>query len=143
MSKSALAYNCTMHRLANKWQRYAWIAILAILFNALAPIVSHARASAATAGAQVEVCTAAGMAMVAMATSAGDQPDPGPDHGMKGMNHCAYCATHAGSFGLPPYTTSVVAVLGGHDAYPALFFHAPYRLPVWLAAQPRGPPAAA
>jgi len=110
---------------------YAWIAALAILFNALAPLVSHAQANTAS---QVEICTTMGIAMVSMP---GEKPDL-----VKGMNHCAYCATHAGSFGLPPPSVTLFAVLGGHDVYPPLFFQSAYPLPAWIAAQPRAPPAA-
>jgi hypothetical protein len=126
-----------MYRTATRWSAYAWIAIMAILFNVLAPVLSHARANAGAAAAQVEICTAMGVTMVAIPA---DQPDPGQL--AKGMNHCAYCATHAGSFGLPPQSVTLFAVLGGHDAYPSLFFQSPYPLPVWSVAQARAPPAA-
>jgi hypothetical protein len=124
-----------MHRLARHLNAYAWIAALAILFNALAPVVSHARASANPTPSLVEICTAMGVAMVSMP---GEKPDPGQL--LKGMNHCAYCATHAGSFGLPPQAVTLFAVLGGHDLFPSLFFQAPHPLAAWTVAQPRAPP---
>jgi hypothetical protein len=122
-----------MYRTANRYIAYAWIAALAILFNALAPVISHARANTS----QVEICTAMGIAMVSMP---GEKPDPG--HLAKGMNHCAYCTTHAGSFGLTPHGVTLVSVLDGHDLYPTLFFQSPHPLPAWIAAQSRAPPAA-
>ena len=127
-----------MHRLARHLHAYAWIAALAILFNALAPVVSHAQASTGHANAQVEICTAMGMAMVSMPQS-NDKPDAG--HLMQGMNHCAYCATHAGSFGLPPQALTVFAVLGGHDVFPPLFYQSPATLFTWSRAHARAPPA--
>ena len=125
-----------MHRLTRHLHAYAWIAALAILFNALAPVMSHARAS--TTGAQVEICTAMGVAMVAMPADDG-KPDPG--HLLKGMSHCAYCATHAASFGLPPAQVTLFAVLGGHDVYPPLFYQSAATLFTWSRAHARAPPA--
>jgi len=126
-----------MHRIARHLTAYAWIATLAILFNALAPVVSHARAQGGPA--QVEICTAMGVAMVSM-TDAGDQPDPG--HLLKNMSHCAYCATHAASFGLPPHAMPLFAVQGGHDVFPPLFYASPAPLFTWSRAHARAPPAA-
>ena len=121
---------------------YAWIAALAILFNALAPSVSHALslASASTAPRQVEICTAMGIEMVPMAAEPGHAS---PDALLKGLMHCAYCTPHAGAFALPPPVSPTLAVLGGHDAYPPLFLRAPQPPFEWSPAQPRGPPALA
>jgi hypothetical protein len=135
-ASQSLPYNPAMHRLARHLHACAWIAALAILFNALAPVVSHARATPNLA--QVEICTAMGVAMVAM-PSPGDKPDAG--HLYKGMNHCAYCATHAGSFGLPPQAPTLFAVAGGHDAYPPLFYQSPSALFTWSRFHARAPPA--
>lgn len=127
-----------MHRIARHLNAYAWIAALAILFNALAPVVSHAQARAGAT--QMEICTAMGVAMVSMPASS-DQPDPG--HLLKAMSHCAYCSTHAGSFGLPPEAMPLFAVLGGHDVFPPLFYQSPSTLFTWSRAHARAPPAAA
>jgi hypothetical protein len=125
-----------MHRIARHLTAYAWIASLAILFNALAPVVSHAQARHGVT--QLEICTATGTAMV---TLPADQPDPG--HLLKSMSHCAYCATHAASFGLPPHTMPLFAVQGGHDVYPPLFYQSPATMFAWSRAHARAPPAAA
>lgn len=125
-----------MHRLTRHLHAYAWIAALAILFNALAPVVSHARANATVA--QVEICTAMGVAMVAMP---GTDNQSDSSHLLKGMSHCAYCATHAASFGLPPPALTVFAVLGGHDVYPPLFYQSAATLFTWSRAHARAPPA--
>lgn len=124
-----------MHRTAKQWLACAWIAVLAVLFNALAPTVSHALQRAAGAVAQADICTAPGMAATAM---------PGrsaPAKSMKDMTDCGYCATHAGSFGLPPPAGFALAVPGPHAFHPFLFYCAPYPLPVWTAPQSRAPPA--
>ena len=131
-----------MHRITRHLHAYAWIAALAILFNALAPVVSQAQArTRSSAGAtQMEICTAMGVAMVSMPAS-NDPVDH--DHLLKAMSHCAYCGTHAGSFGLPPLAAPVFAVQGGHDVFPPLFYQSPATLFTWSRAHARAPPAIA
>jgi hypothetical protein len=51
--------------------------------------------------------------------------------------------THAGTFALPAPSTMLFAIQGGHDLFPALFYHSPSPLFSWSAAHPLGPPAAA
>lgn len=102
--------------------------MLAVLFAALAPTVSHALASS-TPAALTEMCTADGLAKKA------------PANTMHGMEHCPYCATHGGAPALPPHALTGFAVIGGHDFYPPLFYTAPQPLHSWRAASPRGPPA--
>ncbi|TFW14786.1 DUF2946 domain-containing protein [Duganella callida] len=107
-----------------------WIAMLAVLFSALAPTVSHA-ISASTSGVLAEMCSV-------------DSAAPGkkaPTNIPHGMEHCPYCATHGGAPALPPSAIHGFAVIGGHDAYPPLYYSAPRPLHGWGAAQPRGPPA--
>jgi len=131
-----------MYRITRHWTAYAWIAALAILFNALAPVVSHAMSLASTRVAQVEVCTAMGIEMMPMASAPGTGPSSS-DALLKGLMHCAYCTPHAGAFALLPPAPPMLAVLGGHDAYPPLFYRAPRPLFQWSFAQPRAPPALA
>ncbi|MDN4059546.1 DUF2946 domain-containing protein [Massilia sp. YIM B02769] len=133
-----------MHRITRHWTAYAWIAALAILFNALAPVVSHAMSLASSRVAQVEVCTAMGIEMMPLASAPGaDSPSSSSDAMLKGLMHCAYCTPHAGAFALLPPVPAMFAVLGGHDAYPPLFYRAPRPLFQWTFAQPRAPPALA
>jgi len=135
-----------MHRITRHLPAYAWIATLAILFNALAPVVSHAMSLASAGAPRAEVCTAMGIEMMPMAAAPGANASSSPsssDALLKGLMHCAYCAPHAGSFGLPPSLPAMLAVLGGHDAYPPLFYRAPQPLFQWAFAQPRAPPALA
>lgn len=131
-----------MYRITRHLHAYAWIAALAILFNALAPVVSQAQArTRSSAGAtQMEICTAMGVAMVSMPAS-NNAPDH--DHLLKAMSHCAYCGTHAGSFGLPPHAAPIFAVQGGHDVFPPLFYQSPATLFTWSRAHARAPPATA
>lgn len=107
---------------------HIWIAMLAVLFAALAPTVSHALAST-TAAALAEMCT----------VDSGTKK--APTNVMHGMEHCAYCAMQASTPALPPQPLHGFAIIGGHDVYPPLFYTAPQPLHPWRAASPRGPPA--
>ena len=125
--------------------RIAWIACLAILLNAFAPLVSHAMdgSSAAPVVMAMEVCTAMGMETmpVALDATAPDRSASGPLH--KHMNHCAYCVAHAAAHGLPPPVDAVFAAPAGRDVYPSLYYHASRSLFPWSLAQPRAPPRSA
>jgi hypothetical protein len=123
----AFGYNCRMLKHLKRQTLHIWIAMLAVLFAALAPTVSHALA-ASTTGALSEMCSVGGPSKKA------------PSNTMHGMEHCPYCATHGGEPTLPPALNGF-AVIGGHDFYPPLFYTAPQPLHTWLAASPRGPPA--
>ena len=142
-----MAYNASMltltrHRFGRA--RIAWIACLAILFNAFAPLVSHAMEAAAPAPAamSMEICTALGMTTMplALAPDGQGQPDGGKLH--KAMNHCGYCVSHAASHGLPPPPAIGFAAVQGRDVYPPLYYHSPRPLFPWSLAQSRAPPSA-
>jgi hypothetical protein len=124
--------------------RIAWIACLAILFNALAPLVSHAMEAAGPAPAviQMEVCTAMGMQMVPVVLSgaSSDGNDASSGKLQKNMNHCGYCVFHAATHGLPPPMRAAFAPVVGRDAYPPLYYHSSRPLFPWALAQPRAPP---
>ena len=119
---------------------WLWIACFAILLNALAPSVSHALAYSRGVPATWEICRADGSRVAVSGLITAD--DSGTSSGKaKAMGEdCAYCQTHAGSFGLPPVASSSLPVPAGAMA-PFLFYHAPQPLAVWATAQPRGPPA--
>lgn len=120
-----------------------WIALLAILFSALAPSISHAMAARSGNAVYAEICGVDGVKLVALAGSdAGDKQAPAGDSLQLHMKHCPYCATHGGSFGLPPPAPAAFVLLDGADLHPSLFYHAPAPLFAWSAAHPRGPPAA-
>jgi hypothetical protein len=122
----AFSYNCRMLKHLKRQTLHLWIAMLAVLFAALAPTVSHALAATPPA--------AGGNVL-------GRRPDQeGASNTMHGMEHCPYCATHGGEPALPPAVNGF-AVIGGHDFYPPLFYTAPQPLHTWSAASPRGPPA--
>ena len=133
-------YKTTRHR--TRWAHHAWIACLAILFNAFVPVVSHAL-SLASPAVQMEVCTAMGVEMLPMTLDGGEPGKQDADKLLKSMTHCGYCATHAGSFGLPPQPIVVFALDLQRDTFPPLYYLAPRPLFPWSLAQPRAPPAAA
>jgi hypothetical protein len=130
--------------------RMAWIACLAILFNALVPLVSHAMDAVWPAPAPVvmdlEVCTALGMQTMPLTLApAGPEKQDGFDAGKlhKNMSHCAYCAAHASPHGLPPPMSAAFVPAAGRDAYPPLYYQASRPLFPWSLAQPRAPPQSA
>jgi hypothetical protein len=126
------------------WTAHAWIACLAVLFNAFVPLVSHALSlsSPASAPMQMEVCTAMGMAM--LPTAAPDQPDKSASGKLAGsMTHCGYCAIHGAALGLPPPSAIAFAAPLGRNAFPPLYYLAPRPLFPWSLAQPRAPPVLA
>lgn len=118
-----------------------WIALLAILFGALAPSVSHALAARNSNVGIAELCTT--NASNASSVVIQGQEKPLKDALLHHLEHCPFCTTHGGTFALPPPLPVSFAVIGGHDVFPALFYRAPTPLFSWSAAQPRGPPAAA
>ncbi len=118
-----------------------WIAALGILFSALAPSISHAWSSSRGDAGWAEICSATGVKQVAF--SAGAPQKPATDLLLHHMEHCPYCATHGGTFALLPPLAVSFAILGGHDFFPSLYYHAPATLFAWSAAQARGPPAVA
>jgi hypothetical protein len=138
--RQSVIYNKNMYKTTRHWAKYAWIACLAILFNAFVPVVSHAlNASSPASSTKMEVCTAMGIEMLPMALS-DDDGKQAADKLLKSLTHCGYCATHAASFGLPPQPPAVFAVIGGHDVFPPLYYTAPRTLPTWSPAQSRAPP---
>lgn len=127
--------------------------MLAVLFAALAPSVSHALAASHPDNAAfpaMQICSVAGimstMSMDGWADSnavASGAPQQDMDPAKHAFEHCPYCATHAGSFALLPGATVQIALIEGHDLYPPLFYRAPQPLFSWSAGKPRGPPVQA
>lgn len=117
--------------------RFVWLALFAVLLNALAPTVSHALA-ASRPRIPLDVCSVDGGAsfVAAAALLVQDQ-----HAGMGLLDDCGYCLTHAGTHGMPPPVHTPLLLLHGTAPRPVLFHHAPRPLAVWIAAVPRGPPA--
>lgn len=132
----------------------SWIAILAVLLNALMPTVSvtldnlwnknsNIDASInASAGGWIEVCSTNGSIWVRLAADGRllEQTDRKPANAPNSMGHCAYCVTHAASFGLPPIPIWVVPVLSLAAGLVPRNQPTP-RLPApWLVPAARAPP---
>lgn len=122
-----------MNKMPKRSMLHLWIAILAILFSALAPAISQALTKTERYLGLGEICTVKGVSSTDQAPA---KSDPLTHH----MKNCPYCATHGGSFALLPPALLSVQVLDGHDLYPPLYYRAPAPLFNWAAAQPRGPP---
>lgn len=119
----------------------AWIACFAMLFAALAPSVAHAM-SASRGEVWAEVCSVAGPKFVK--TSAGlDAAADTVKQQTLHLEHCPFCATHAGSFALPPGPSFSMPLLDTPQSHPFLFYRSPRPLSIWTAAQSRAPPAQA
>ncbi len=116
----------------------AWIACFAILFAALAPSISHAMA-ASRGDAWTEICSAAGIKLVAVADGQGDPADVRSP--TSHLEHCPFCATDACSVSLLPGSAWSMPLLKGRDTHPSLFFQASSPLAIWTLAQSRAPPA--
>jgi hypothetical protein len=121
---------------STSWRMHLWIAIFAILVNALAPSVSHALAAASDNPAAWEICRAD------RSQADFSQDAPAPNDAMA-MDHCGYCLPHAGSTMLMPGMITGLGIFGNHALRPFLFYRAPQPLLALSAAPPRGPPALA
>ncbi len=119
---------------STKWRVKLWIACFAILMNALAPSISHALAFASS-DVRGEICRTDAAARATPQVTA-----PVTEFAL--MADCGYCLSHAGSYSLMPTTITGLAILGGHELRPFLFYRAPQPLLMLSAAPPRGPPAA-
>jgi len=109
-----------------------WIAMLAILFGALAPTLSHAVVGASAQAVAFPVCSAAGHA-------APDVKNTGIDLGVDPFKHCPFCADHHHAPGLLPQSPAAMVIIGG-PVLPSLFYQAPEPLFHWAATRSRGPP---
>jgi hypothetical protein len=128
-----------MHKLVKQHVMYVWIAMLGVLFSALAPTISHAMVSAAQADEEVQVCTMEGMKTIVLAKAPSGKP-VSPDHILK---HCPYCATHGNMSSLLPTAQFVFALPALSSSHPPLFHQSATPLFAWTAVKPRGPPGPA
>ena len=127
-----------MNRLARRHTLHLWIALLAILFSALAPTISHALASAGAATPAMQLCTVNGYQMVKLADADADDRQAPAD--AKSMQHCAFCTLHGGADALPISTAAALALTTGRGIYPPRYYSAPRAQHIWSAAHQRAPP---
>ena len=125
-----------MSRSSTKQLLRAWIALVAFVFGLLAPALSHALTPPRLPAQATEICTAAGMVMLATADS------PGQDGSAMGdMTHCDMCCSHAAPLLLPAPPALPPLVIAGRNAYPPLFYQSPSPQFAWTPVQSRAPPA--
>jgi hypothetical protein len=108
-----------------------------MLFAALAPSISQAM-SLSRGETWAEICSVSGPKFVKADT--GSPLKQQTTH----VEHCPFCATHAGSFAPPPPGASITfATLDTPNTRPTLFYRSPRPLSIWSTAQSRAPPAQA
>ncbi len=110
---------------------------MAMLLNVFAPSIAHAIGSMRGDFLPFDICSVNSVKSPGKVGNPGQSP--ADDAGHK-MQHCVFCSTHAGSLAPPPTTSNGIAVIGGHDRFPALYYQSPAPLFSWSAAKPRGPP---
>lgn len=123
-------------------QRFiAFIACVAVLLNALAPAISHTIAAAQDKSVSwIEVCSASGTKLLPFPADQLTDKRKGNDSKPMSMDHCAYCLSHVGSFGLLGDSNFTPAPVNLSYSLPKLFYHSPRPLFVWAASNPRAPP---
>ena len=112
----------------------SWMAILAVLMMAFAPLVSQA---VGANRAWLEICSASGPKFIQADAGSSDQPNK--QSTAYPLEHCPYCSLHASALGMPPAPLVVLPVIEQRDV-PLAFLSAPSTLHAWRTAQPRGPP---
>ncbi|NCU67370.1 DUF2946 domain-containing protein [Acidovorax sp. 210-6] len=113
----------------------ALLAMLAMVFGALAPAVAQAMVSSASPELAMEVCTSTGMLLV--------QADPGGGDGSQAspmQKPCLWCGMHG--VAAPPALPAALPLLRCAQEMPVAFYRAGPTPTVWLGALTRAPPAA-
>jgi len=127
-------YNGRMRLSDKRNVLHLWIAILALLFSAIAPSISHAM-SAAKNVPGLELCTVDGVKA--------PQGKSLSDAIVHAFEHCPYCAAQATPPSLPAPSAWHFPRPTAQQIFPALYYHAPAPLFAWSTAHPRAPPALA
>jgi len=124
-------------------QLTAWLAMLVMVFGALAPAVAQAVVASSDRTDWVEVCSASGMLWVRADTgeSAGAEHD-GPVPMSDASQHCPWCSLHGGAADLPPVIAVAEPPPRQTDLLPT-FFRAVTLSGTWAVAHARAPPLAA
>jgi hypothetical protein len=129
-----------MHPARRNIGHSAWIALLAVLAMALVPTLARALAHGQGVGTQgVEVCTAQGMKLVAVADHGAADPDDAGPSLLPQFEHCPFCTLGHGAPALPTWGHEVPPPVGASDR-PSWIELPPQALDGWRSAQPRGPP---
>lgn len=134
----------------------AWTACFAVLLASLAPAISHFIAAPASPFVIVDKGDLAVKSVHRQHEGMGyrvegelardkglDEHAHGSGHHSPALHfeHCPFCFTHAGSFGLPPSVFPSLPVVKSPIAVAALFYLWPRQSVIWIAAQARAPPS--
>jgi hypothetical protein len=114
----------------------AWIAFFTIMMASLMPTMSRAIAAADAAASAEQICSTGHHDVVPLASHHAPAHHDGALH----LDHCAFCVTHAGSFGLAPTVAPALAVARGPEVHPPPLFQSRRALVAWTTAQSRAPP---
>ena len=115
----------------------AWLAMLALVLNALLPLAAQAmRAPAGPVGLH-EICSTTGLVRVRPHDDSGR--DQSPAHNAALLKDCPFCHLHHEGAGLPPVHAALWLPPGQAEMPPA-FYQAAHRCTVWLSARSRAPP---
>ncbi|VXC14874.1 conserved exported hypothetical protein [Massilia sp. 9I] len=115
---------------------WVWVAMLGVLFSALAPALSHAMPSSAPLLDTVQVCTMEGMQTIVV-----DKEQPFGAGSSHPFEHCPYCALHGGASLPPPSAGLTLTLLPLGEVRPPLFYQVARPLFTWSTANPRAPPS--
>ena len=108
------------------------IAIFAIAFESLAPVISQAVSIGQTgSGFAIEVCTSTGKKMI---EHLDEESSP-----TKSSESCPYCITHQ-PISLPLGDQLQFAAPERFSFFPPLFYHAPKPLLAWVKQPSQAPP---
>ncbi|HEY4081624.1 MAG TPA: DUF2946 domain-containing protein [Burkholderiaceae bacterium] len=125
-------------RLRQDRQRFTiWVAILAVLMMAFAPLMSQAFGAKSASG-WAEICSVYGSKWVKIDAGTTD-PQPTPVSGHP-LDHCPYCSLHTNALGMPPPAPVILRAVATYQEVPPAFLLAPRTQHAWRSAQPRGPP---
>ena len=123
------------HMTHSLMRRGAWIALFAILLNALAPTLSYAMASPAERKLIVELCTSYNLKQVLV----GETPDSSQPEAFK---HCPFCLSGIQTPPAPPIAATPADLPPDTVLIVVRDVHAiPDQLLYWSASHNRGPPA--
>jgi hypothetical protein len=120
----------------------ALVAGMTILLGSIMPTISHALASRQQSGSSFlsAICTTSDSKFVALNFQAGKPPGQNQSDKPMSMDHCPYCFTHAGSFGIISHLELAISPLALSQPLPRLFYQSPYPLFAWVSSSPRAPP---
>jgi hypothetical protein len=113
-----------------------WLAFAAIAAVALMPTVASALARS---GGVTEICTPAGMKLVAL--DAGPTDDtPQPAGVALHLNHCPFCGGAFGALGMPPAPLALPLTPPSPAVVAGVRYERLHLRQAWAMARPRAPP---